>query len=124
MIFSSTLLHLRRIGLPVPSRQAGRYTASEVRLLLRPSASGSAERRRAVLATAAVPGVWLSYLSQRAALETGRLAERLPTVVFLYVSGRSFEEMLHHVGGWSTVGVERALDIACACIARCLNDRL
>ena len=123
MILSSTLLRLRQTRSALLGRQSGRYTAREVRRQLRRNAPESDERWRAVLDTAAVPGAWLDYLGEREARELGRLADRLPTVVFLCASGASSEEILQRVGGWSTWGVERALDAAARCIAARLNDR-
>ena len=123
MILSSTLSRLRQTRFALLGRQGGRYTAGEVRRLLSPNAPESDGRRGAVLAAAAVPGVWLDHLGERKARELGRLAGRLPTIVFLYASGASLEEILGRVGGWSTWSVERALDAAAACIAAGLNDR-
>jgi hypothetical protein len=117
-----SLSRSRRMCSALLGNRFRRYTAREVSFLLGPNAPGSTERRRAVLATASVPSAWLDYLSQRDAVEVGRLAGRLPTIVFLYASGASLEEILGRVGGWGTWGVERALEAACGCIAACLND--
>ena len=122
MTLSSALLRLRQTRSALLGRRADRYTATEVARLLGPNGPESDERRRAVLATAAVPSAWLDELGEREAQELGRLAGRLPTIVFLYASGASLEEILRHVGGWSTWGVERALDAAARCIAARLND--
>jgi hypothetical protein len=123
MTLSSALLRLRQTRSALLGRRSGRYTAGEVTRLLGPNGPESDERRRAVLATAAVPGAWLDELGQREARALGRLAGRLPTIVCLYASGASLEEILRHVGGWSTWGVERALDTAARCIAARLNER-
>ena len=123
MTLSSALLRLRQTPSSLLGRRSGRYTASEVDRLLGPNLPESDERRRAVLATAAMPSAWLDELGEREARELGRLAGRLPTIVFLYASGASLEEILRRVGGWSTWGVEQALDTAARCIAARLNDR-
>src|SRR6266540_654484 len=80
---------------------AGRYTAGEVRRLLDPKAEGAdQERRRAVLATASLPGAWTERLDPREAWSLGRLAGRLPTVVGFYASGLSLDEIRERIGTW------------------------
>jgi hypothetical protein len=123
MTLSSALPRLRQACSAVFDRPLARYSPRDVRALLAPAAGELDEGRRAVLATAAVPGAWLDHLGKRQAHELGRLADRLPTVVFLHVSGASSQEILRRVGGWSTWSVERALDVAADCIAARLNDR-
>lgn len=123
MTLSSPLPRLRQACSSLLGGRSARYTGSDVRVLLDPDAAESDERRRVVLATAAVPSAWLEYLGEREARELGRLAGRLPTIVFLHASGDSLEEIVRRVGGWSTWGVERALDVAARCIAARLNDR-
>jgi uncharacterized protein CbrC (UPF0167 family) len=70
---------------------------------------------------ATVPGDWLAHLDEREAWQLGRLADRLPTLVYWHSVGVGLEEMLARAGGWSTWRFERALDVACGCIAAYLN---
>ena len=123
MTLSSRLPRLRQMCSALLGGRSARYTGSDVRALLGPDAAGPDERRRVVLAAAAVPSAWLGYLGEREVRALGRLAGRLPTIVFLHASGASSEEILRRVGGWGTWGVERALDTAARCIAARLNDR-
>ena len=123
MTLSSPLPRLRQACSALLGGHSARYTGSDVRALLDPDAAEPDERRRAVLAAAAVPSAWLDELGEREVRELGHLAERLPTIVFLHASGASSEEILRRVGGWGTWGVERALDTAARCIAARLNDR-
>jgi hypothetical protein len=123
MITSSPLLRVRQACAALLDQRADRYTAGEVSHLLHPDARGSDRRRQAVLEAAAVPSAWLAHLDRREACELGRLAERLPTIVFLHASGSSPEQIAQRVGGWGAWGVERALDVAARCIAERLNRR-
>lgn len=123
MTWSSALPRLRRACSALLDGRSGGYTQSDVRALLEPAAAEPDERRRAVLAAAAVPGAWLDHLGEREGRELGRLADRLPTIVFLHASGASSDEILRRVGGWGTWSVERALDVAAHCIAARLNGR-
>jgi hypothetical protein len=123
MTLSSPLPRFRRACSTLLGGRSARYTGSDVRALLDPDAAESDERRRAVLAAAAVPSAWLDHLDDSEARELGRLAQRLPTIIFLHATGASSEEILRRVGGWGTWGVERALDAAAGCIAARLNDR-
>ena len=137
MALSTLSLRLRELLSPISIEGAARYTASDVRTLLDPSApdthappamadadSGSLkERRDTVLEVAARPSTWTDRLGRRQAWELGRLADRLPTIVALYTRGTPLEEIGRREGCLSTSTVERALDVACACIAAALNAR-
>jgi hypothetical protein len=123
MLTSSPLARLRQLCPALPGRGPGRYTPAEVLALLSPEANGPAERRRAVLATAAVPSGWTGNLRDRDTWELGRLADRLPTVVFWHRAGLSLEEIGQRIslfgGPWRA---RRALEIAAGCIATRLNE--
>ncbi len=122
MVTTATRLGFRWLRSTLLGDRSAQFTATEVRSLLSPDVPGSTQRRQATLATVAVTSAWLEYLGKREARELGRLAERLPSIVYLYAAGAALEEILRRVGGWSTWRVERALDAACACIAACLNE--
>ena len=106
---------------PPPGTRGGRYSQEEVRRLLDPRSSVVEERRRAAVEAAGLPGSWLAYLREAESRRIGRLASRLPTIVYLYTSGASLEEIQGRLGGWSTWSAEQALEAACACIAERLN---
>jgi hypothetical protein len=98
------------------------YTASEVQDLLRPDSDVEPERAEAVRATASQPMRWLDHLSKEERREIGELANRLPMLVFHHAVGRSTSELLARFGGWSTWRYDRALEVACGCIASHLNQ--
>ncbi len=137
MALSTLSLRLRELLSPISIEDAARYTASDVRSLLDPSAPDShttvaatdadsdslEERRDAVLEVAARPSAWTDRLGPRRAWELGRLADRLPSIVALYSRGTPIEEIGRREGCLTTYTVERALDIACACIAELMNSR-
>ena len=124
MILSSPLARLRQLRPTPPGRRAPRYTAAEVLALLGPEPIGPADRRQAVLATAAVPSSWTGNITGRDAWELGRVADRLPTILFWHRGGLSPDEIGRRIGlfggPWRA---RRALEIAAACIAARLNDR-
>jgi hypothetical protein len=123
-MLSSPLPRLRQLRSALSGRRASRYTATEVRALLDPQAGEVTERRRSVLATAAVPSGWTGYLRERDAAELGRVAERLPTILFWHRAGHSTEEIGRRIGLLGGPGrAERALQVAAGCIAARLNDR-
>jgi hypothetical protein len=97
------------------------YTASEVQDLLCPSADDESDRAEAVRSIASQPVCWLDHLGKRERIELGELADRLPMLVFHHAVGRSTDELLARFGGWSTWRYERALEVACGCIASHLN---
>jgi hypothetical protein len=99
----------------------GRYTPDEVRDLLRPDPDGPADRVEAVRAVASQPGRWLDGLDAEQRRQLGDLADRLPALVFHHTLGRPVGELVSRFGGWSTWRYERALELACACIADQLN---
>ena len=118
------LRNLRRLRSALLGGRPGRYRTSEVRALLSPRAEGDTDRRRAVLATAAIPSSWAGYLREEEIAELGRVAWRLPTVVFWYQAGASVEEIGGRLGGFGGEWrARRALQLAARCIARRLNDR-
>ena len=137
MALSTLSLRLRELLSPISLEGAARYTASDVRSLLDPSArdplaptaaSDAAEDRLeercdTVLEIAARPSAWTDRLGRRQAWELGRLADRLPSIVSLYARGTPIEEIGRREGCLTTYTVERALDVACACIAEVLSSR-
>jgi len=98
------------------------YTADEVYDLLRGEAGGDPNRAEAVRVVSAQPGGWLERLTKQHRREIGALADRLPSLVFHHAIGGSTDEMVDRFGGWSTWRYDRALEIACACIASQLNQ--
>ena len=128
MALSTLSLRLRELFAPISIGDASRYTAPDVRTLLDAatldaSSEETDERREAVLAVAARPSAWTGRLGRQQVWELGRLADRLPTIVALYSRGTPLEEIGRREGCLTTFTVERALDVACACIAAQLNDR-
>ncbi|MBV9579694.1 MAG: hypothetical protein JO057_13985 [Chloroflexi bacterium] len=97
------------------------FTPAEVRQRLKVDHADD-PRTAAVHAAAERVGIWSSLLRQREALELGRAASRLPTVVFWYRQGVSACEIgrrLSPLGGaWDA---NRAVDTAAALIAQMLN---
>src|SRR3954470_665616 len=97
------------------------YTSREVRQRLQIDRPDD-PRTAAVHMAASQIGVWSSLLSQRAALELGRAANRLPTIVYWYRQGLTPGEIgrrLSPLGGaWDA---DRALDTAAMPIAQALN---
>ncbi|MGI9146485.1 MAG: hypothetical protein ACR2IK_08090 [Chloroflexota bacterium] len=102
-------------------RPARTYTPEEVRLRLQLDDTGHA-RTMAVHAAAAQCGVWSSLLPEKVAVDLGRTAVRLPTVVYWYRQGVPAQEIgrrLSRFGGaWDA---DRAIGVACELIARALN---
>ena len=147
MALSTLSLRLRELLSPITVEDASRYTATDVRSLLDGStpesaapegstpelaapdvstdaAPGDVEARRdAVLEVAARPSAWTDRLGRQQAWELGRLADRLPTIVALYSRGTPIEEIGRREGCLTTFTVERALDLACTCIAEHLSSR-
>jgi hypothetical protein len=104
--------------LPRPARP---YTAEEVRLRLQLDDTQH-PRTAAVHAAAAQCGIWARLLPDKLALDLGRAAHRLPTVVYWYRQGIPPHEIgrrLSQFGGaWDA---DRAFDVATQLIARALN---
>ncbi len=124
MAFDSILTQLRTFLTAVSVGGPSHFTAREVRCLLHPATAAAADdRQQAVLATAAQPGAWMDRLGKRDAWELGRLGERLPSLISLYSSGASLDEIRARLGTWSTWEIGHAIDVACGCIAGRLNDR-
>ncbi len=129
MALSTLSVRLRGLLAPISTGDDARYTAPDVRALLDPSiaADGSSgptdERRDDVLTVAARPSSWTSRLGRQQVWELGRLADRLPTIVALYARGTPLEEIARREGCLIAATVERALDVACGCIAAHLNGR-
>jgi hypothetical protein len=109
----------RAFGAVAPRRE--RYTAEEVQARLRQDPAGE-PRTAAVHAAAAEVGIWTSLLDAETALDLGRAATRLPSVVYWFVQGRSAADIgrdLHPFGGpWDA---EHALEAASWLIATALN---
>jgi hypothetical protein len=79
-------------------------------------------RTVAVHTAAAMTGVWCTELSDRVALDLGRAANRLPTVVFWYRQGLSAHEIGRRLSPFGTSwDAERALSAAASLIAQALN---
>ena len=119
-----TQLHLaskRRRSWPRLLGARNHYTGAEVRQRLQVDRLDD-PRTAAVHAAAARVGVWSSLLSPRAAIELGRAADRLPTVVYWYRQGLSACEIGRRLspfgGAWDA---NRALDTAATLIAQALN---
>jgi hypothetical protein len=119
----SNILSKPRLSQALPRLLAWRknYTAAEVRQRLQVDTADD-PRTAAVHAAAAQIGVWSNLLSQRAADELGRAANRLPTIVYWYRQGVPPGEIgrrLSPLGGaWDA---NRALDTAAMLIAQALN---
>lgn len=126
MITSLPLPRLRQLRSALAGHRPALYTADEVAVALSPVLSEGLEsdRKETILACAACPSEWLSYLDERAAWELGRAADKLPSLVFWRRVGLPMEEMgrrLNLLGGaWHA---DRALAAAERCIAARLNDR-
>ena len=118
------------------------YTTEEVLQLLRPDDctadrsadqpdgradgrpdEGQAVRGAAVRQIAAQPSAWLAHVTKQHRMEIGALADRLPTLLFHHTAGGEPGDLMQRFGGWSTWRYERALEVAGACIASCLNQR-
>jgi hypothetical protein len=121
---TTTLLRWYRQSTSGATTLDGSYTADEVHNLLRPDSAGPPDRAEAVRTVASQPGCWLDRLADRDRREIGDLADRLPALVFHHTLGRPADELLSRFGGWSTWRYERALDVACACIAGVLNQSI
>ena len=115
---------LRGIHLNGPFRT---YSAAEVRSRLRLDAADGDPRSLAVHAAAAEVGAWIRLLPSTARSENqlGLAASRLPAVVFWYRQGLSSYEIGRRLTpfGEASYG-DRAIDAACALIARLLNHPL
>lgn len=98
------------------------YTAGEVLDLLRSDPNDDPIRSEAVRSTASRPVIWLDRLTKQERRELGELADRLPMLVFHHAVGRSTNELVQRYGGWSTWRYDRALEVACGCIASHLNQ--
>lgn len=123
MAFSACWPRLRRgVSSPRDARGANDFSAADVRRLLTTDEDTlDPARRQAVLAVAARPSAWTARLDARRAWELGRLAERLPTIVYLHTSGAAPEQVCKRLGTLSALTAERALEVACGCIAAQLN---
>jgi hypothetical protein len=114
-----TLLPRLLAQLPRPTRT---YTPEEVRLRLQLDDSGH-PRTAAVHAAAARCGIWFSLLPEKVALDLGRTAHRLPTVVYWYRQGVPPLEIGRRLspfgGAWDA---NRAIRVASELIARALNQ--
>ena len=95
------------------------FTAAEVRRLVR-EPTGS-PRGQAVQRCLARPGDWLGSPLDLAECPT-RYQQLLPRIVFWYARGEECSAIAMRMRGLeSTWGVERALLVACALMAACLN---
>jgi hypothetical protein len=112
------------------NRAVGRYTPTEVALLLNRSAGcwrGQVDPARAqtILACATQPSEWAGRLDSGTEWKLGlRLYYRLPTIVAWYLAGLSPDEIGDRISMFGgPASALRALDAASRCIARRLNDR-
>jgi hypothetical protein len=117
----------RRLVSRVLTDRAGRpYTAAEVLAQLTPATPPASDpaRARAILACAAQPSEWTDRLDARTEWQLGRLAARLPTIVYWYRAGLSLKEIGSRVSAFGrSYQARRALEAAARCIAARLNDR-
>jgi len=102
------------------------YRHKEVRARLCTDVSQSDPRTAAVHAAAAEVGAWMRLLSNDATREhrLGRVARRLPPVIYWHRHGLSPEEIGRRLApfGEACYG-DRAIDGACTLIAALLNSR-
>ena len=111
----------RRIDPRCFTTQGPAYTGQEVRRLMDPANEDRTERGARVLTVAAAPHAWLPLIRHRDRRGLGAIVDRLPTLIALYRSGTSVQQMCDRFGGWSAWRYERALDLACDGIATGLN---
>jgi hypothetical protein len=99
-----------------------KYSAEEVRFRLQVDWEHD-ERTAAVHAAAARTSVWSSRLPDRVALDLGRSATRLPTVVYWHRQGISPYEIGRRLSPFGTEwDADRALAAASGLIAEVLNQ--
>lgn len=124
-MLNRSLLDVRRFALRWgdPPAQPP-YTEREVLDLLDPNTAPTSPRAKAILACAAQPSEWTDRLDAETRWRLGRVAERLPSVVYWRRAGLSLEEIGARLsrfgGGWIAA---EALEAAARCIADRLNDR-
>ncbi len=110
-----------RLSLPRLLGARPRYTVQEVRQRLQVD-SAQDDRTLAVHAMASRTTRWSCLLRDKVALDLGRAANRLPSIVFWYRQGVTAEEIGRRLspfgGSWDA---NRALDAAAALIAEALN---
>jgi hypothetical protein len=100
---------------------SNRFTADEVLQCLRVGEPGDG-RTAAVQAAAARTGVWASRLPDKTAFQLGRAAGRLPSVVYWYTQGVSFNEIGSRLSPFGSAwDARRALRVAAELIAAALN---
>jgi hypothetical protein len=119
---TATLLRWYRQTTSDQTSEDGTYTADEVLDLLHPDSHGDPDRVEAVRGVASQPGAWQHHLTKQQRADIGDLADRLPSLVFHHTLGRSLAELVIRYGGWSTHRYDRALEVACTCIANQLNQ--
>jgi hypothetical protein len=108
---------------PLFPTRAERFTPTEVRARLRQD-PGLDRRTAEVHAMAARTGLWADRLHPDTALELGRSAERLPSVVFWFARGLAPEAIGRRLGIFSGAwDAEVALEVAACLIAAVLNER-
>jgi hypothetical protein len=97
------------------------FSAKEVRNRLGDQRADD-PRTLAVHAAAARTSLWSSQLPDKLALDLGRTASRLPSVVYWYRQGVSLHDIGRRLSGFGGAwDAERALDVAAALIAEALN---
>jgi hypothetical protein len=112
-----------RFALPrlLAPRTRKTFTPAEVRERLQ-SADVEHPRTLAVHAAAAQASVWSSLLPEKVAFDLGRVATRLPTVVYWYRQGVPTDEIGRRLSGFGGAwDADRALTVASELIARTLN---
>src|SRR5207237_9477935 len=101
-----------RLALPRLLAFRNNYTAREVRQRLLMDTHAH-PRTAAVQAAAAMTGVWANALSDDLALDLGRAAQRLPTIVYWYRQGVPASELGRRRSPFGSAwGAERALAVA------------
>jgi hypothetical protein len=110
-----------RLALPRLLVFRNNYTAKEVRQRLLMDTHDH-PRTAAVQAAAAMTGVWVNSLSDDLALDLGRAAQRLPTIVYWFRQGVPASEIGRRLSPFGSAwDADRALDVAAGLIARSLN---
>ena len=113
-----------RFSLPRLLASRNTFTPEEVRRGLRVDVPQD-RRTASVHAAAAQTAIWSSRLPEDVALDLGRAAARLPTIVFWYRQGISAHEIGRRLSPFGSAwDGNRASEIAAALIADALNQGL
>ena len=113
-----------RFSLPRLLAARNTYTPEEVRLGLRVDVPRD-RRTAAIHAAAAQTAIWSGRLPKEVAVDMGRAAARLPTVVFWYRQGLPAHEIGRRLSPFGSAwDGNRAIEVAAALIADSLNRGL